>query len=141
MPIPNRGPRARAQEARAGIRDVVEAWFHVVRARRAIRSRPLRQIVAEVNARHADLEDDPSRTEALAAAFLRARALVPVRPSCLQDTLALDGWLAARSATASLVFGVKLDPFAAHCWMQADRVVLNDAVDTIAEFAPVLVVA
>jgi hypothetical protein len=36
------------------------------------------------------------------------------------------------------VFGVRLDPFAAHCWLQTDRLLLTDAADALGVFTPVL---
>ena len=76
----------------------------------------------------------------LAGRFRAARSLVPIPPICLQDSIALAFWLARRSACPALVFGAKLDPFSAHCWVQTDALVLNDAPDTVSQFAPVLVI-
>jgi hypothetical protein len=39
-----------------------------------------------------------------------------------------------------LVFGAKLNPFAAHCWVQLEDVVLNDRTDNVAVFTPVGVI-
>lgn len=33
-----------------------------------------------------------------------------------------------------LVFGVKLDPFSAHCWVQIGDLLLNDRADQVARF-------
>ena len=78
-------------------------------------------------------------TEQMAKRFLAVRRLVPVRPNCLLDSLALVRFLRARSASADLVFGVKLEPFGAHCWVQSDDTILNDSIDTASDFTPVLV--
>lgn len=69
--------------------------------------------------------------------FRRARRLIPFAPNCLTDSLALSAFLARRRVAHQLVFGVKLDPFAAHCWLQCDDLVLNDAVDRVASFVPI----
>lgn len=74
------------------------------------------------------------------ARFRAARRLVPLPPNCLLDSLALLAILARRGIGCELVFGVKLDPFAAHCWLEANGVVLNDSTDTISSFKPILVV-
>lgn len=74
------------------------------------------------------------------ARFRATRRLVPVATNCLTDSLALSAFLARRNIGHDLVFGVKLDPFAAHCWLQNDQAVLNDAADTVAAFTPILVV-
>lgn len=72
--------------------------------------------------------------------FKAARRLVPLTPNCLTDSLALATFLSRRGVRSDLVFAVKLDPFAAHCWLQNDDAILNDAADTVATFTPILVV-
>ena len=72
--------------------------------------------------------------------FLAARPLVPFSANCLLDSLALLRWLGSVGRGALLVFGVKLDPFAAHCWIQSGELLLNDLVENIERFRPVRVV-
>lgn len=79
-------------------------------------------------------------TLALARRFQRARGLIPIPPTCLQDSLALQDWLSARGAPSSLVFGVQLEPFSAHSWVQLGGIVLNDAPDRVLTYTPILVV-
>lgn len=68
--------------------------------------------------------------------FLRARKFIPVKTSCLLDSLSMVMFLARRHLHANIVFGVTDDPFAAHCWVQAGELILNDAVgNTRAYFA------
>lgn len=123
-------------------RDVIRALYLVVRCRRAVRKHPLELVIAERHVRSAG----PGETLASAAAlplaqrFLRARAFVPIGRVCLQDSLALYDWLTAHRTRPSLVVGVQLHPFAAHCWVQLGRTVLNDAVDKVTKYTPVLVV-
>lgn len=74
------------------------------------------------------------------ALFRTARLLIPIAPNCLTDSLALSAFLSRRDISFKLVFGVKLDPFAAHCWLQNDDAILNDAADSVAAFTPILVV-
>jgi hypothetical protein len=49
-------------------------------------------------------------------------------------------FLRSHEAGADLVFAAKLDPFAAHCWLQSGEVLLNDRLDRIESFTPVCVV-
>lgn len=72
--------------------------------------------------------------------YTAARRFVPVKPSCLLDTLALRTFLARRRLTASIVFGVSPDPFAAHAWLQSDDLVLNETVSYARMHTPILVV-
>lgn len=39
---------------------------------------------------------------------------------------------------ATLVIGVRIRPFAAHCWVQAEQTLLNDAVAPIQELTPIM---
>jgi hypothetical protein len=73
------------------------------------------------------------------ARFASARRLVPLAPNCLTDSLALASFLARRRIGFELVFGVKRDPFAAHCWLEMDGAVANDSADSVATFTPILV--
>lgn len=72
--------------------------------------------------------------------YTAARHFVPVKPSCLLDTLALRTFLARRRLTASIVFGVSPDPFAAHAWLQSGDLVLNETVSYARMHTPILVV-
>jgi hypothetical protein len=80
-------------------------------------------------ARHADRH---------AGAFARLRLLVSPAGNCLPLSLALARRCA--SADARLVFGVQLDPFAAHAWVQRDTEVLNDELHVVHAFTPILVI-
>lgn len=71
--------------------------------------------------------------------YTAARRFVPVKPSCLLDTLALRTFLARRRLTASIVFGVSPDPFAAHAWLQSGDLVLNETVSYARMHTPILV--
>lgn len=94
-----------------------------------------------------DMIPDPRRREPLnggdwaarSERFLCARKLVPLsaRDRCLLDSLTLLRWLGDLRSGAALVFGVKLNPFAAHCWVQADDLVLNDRLENVAAFTPI----
>ncbi|MDR6128760.1 hypothetical protein QE361_003227 [Sphingomonas sp. SORGH_AS802] len=73
-----------------------------------------------------------------AGAFTRLRLLVSPAGNCLPLSLALARRCA--SADARLVFGVQLDPFAAHAWVQRDTEVLNDELHVVYAFTPILVI-
>lgn len=77
------------------------------------------------------------RALAIAQAYAEARVLVPGKRHCVVNSLILLSLLWRRGAAADLYFGVHLDPFAAHCWVQIDDIVLTDPVDVVAEFTPV----
>lgn len=75
-----------------------------------------------------------------AAAFRRVRLYVPVGMRCLVDSIALARFLRRRKHRVHVVFGVAVDPFSAHCWVQADGVVLNDTLGNVTSHTPIRVV-
>jgi hypothetical protein len=127
--------------AKPRVRDVVSAAWLLRSSRHAIATRPIGEILFDLGN---SFETDRRQCHGLdpvanATRFITARRLVPYAPNCLTDSLALVRWL-GRSG-ASLVFGVKLEPFSAHCWVQLDELLLNDRGDTVAQFQPVRVAA
>ena len=117
-------------------RGVVSALWS---CRRALKRRGLENAAEEARRRKPSAEDG-SDLHLHLAAFRAARRLVPMAPNCLTDSLALSAFLAARGFRSDLVFGVKLDPFAAHCWLQNEEAILNDAADSVSDFTPILAV-
>lgn len=138
---PCRGLSASRPKDRLRALDLPRCWFLVDRARRQLKSRPLEQVLAARRGppTPSPTPEDTEWVEDLSARFRRTRSLVPIKPGCLQDSLALKDWL-GRGPGVAIVVGVKLEPFAAHCWVQVRDAVLNDAPDKVAEFTPVLVV-
>ncbi|MGY4398806.1 hypothetical protein ACVWZA_004016 [Sphingomonas sp. UYAg733] len=78
------------------------------------------------------------RAVALARGYARARNAIPIARACLPDSLALFGLLVAAGIDATLVIGVRDQPFAAHCWVQTDAFILTDALAPIRELTPIL---
>jgi hypothetical protein len=74
-----------------------------------------------------------------AALYRRARLYVPVDMCCLLDSVAMAKFLRRRQLHVHIVFGVALDPFSAHCWVQADDLVLNDTVGNVNSHTPIRV--
>lgn len=74
-----------------------------------------------------------------AAAFRRVRLYVPVGMRCLIDSVAMARFLRRRGAHVHVVFGVTVDPFSAHCWVQAGDLVLNDTLGNATSHIPIRV--
>tara|TARA_R110001606_G_scaffold319062_1_gene465943 strand:- start:23537 stop:24232 length:696 start_codon:yes stop_codon:yes gene_type:complete len=81
----------------------------------------------------------------------QARALVAVadrlsplfytrEDACRFRSLLLIRYLSFFGVKADWVFGVRLSPFGAHCWVALDREVLTDPLDTVLEYTPILIV-
>ncbi|MEJ2795999.1 lasso peptide biosynthesis B2 protein [Sphingopyxis sp. CCNWLW8] len=83
------------------------------------------------------LQRSQDRAAALAACFADQRRFFPAKRRCVPDSLALAAILWRRGCAAEVFFGVRLDPFAAHCWVQHGALLLSDPLDSVAEFTPV----
>lgn len=145
LELANHVPPARGLEPmRPQLRpaDLVRVWWLLACARRDVRTRPFSTLIASAhNARsQSSAVTGAPPLEPLVQRFHQARAYVPLASSCLWDSLALRQWLASRGHGCALVFATRLDPFAAHCWIEAEGIVLNDSPERIATFAPVAIV-
>jgi hypothetical protein len=75
-----------------------------------------------------------------ALVFERMLVWAPFQGKCLFRAAMLRRFLHRRGFKTAWVFGARTWPFAAHCWLQVGDVVINDRVDHVARFAPVMVV-
>jgi hypothetical protein len=73
----------------------------------------------------------------LVHAMMRATDLLPFTVNCVVRSFALKHLLAQHGFPTQLVIGVQLEPFIAHCWVQADGELLNDKLDCIRSFTPI----
>lgn len=127
---------------RARLSDVARLFYCLLRAKLSLRFTSIETALSTAcngelprKSRGADDAELVIATER----FLAARPLVPIKANCLSDSLALLLWLDRRCADVDLVFGAKLHPFAAHCWLQVDALILNDRIETVSAFTPVRV--
>lgn len=123
------------------LRDLVEVTALVHSARRTVARRHLTGAFARTAAARASelRHQDKDLRDRLVGRFLAVRSFVPQPAKCLHDTLALSRFLARRHLFPDIVIGVKLHPFAAHCWLQDGTTVLNDALTSARDYQPVLV--
>lgn len=84
------------------------------------------------------LERDSVGVTAAARLFWDMAPWLPIRGQCLQRSAALVSYLRRLGLGAEWVFGVRLWPFAAHCWVQCDDACLNDDVERLQAFTPIL---
>jgi len=149
-----KGPSSSAMEqskplGKLQLRESLEVFTDVYMARRCLRTYKLKEVLGmtasyrRVKIAQRPATVSPEHLQKLivdaAAAFRRTRLYVPVETCCLLDSIAMVGFLAKRGTYASIVFGVIGDPFSAHCWVQAEDVVLNDTVGNANAHTPILV--
>jgi hypothetical protein len=70
--------------------------------------------------------------------YVAARPWFPAKPICRLDAIALCLHLRRGGHPAALVFGVKLERFRAHCWVQCGDRVLNESQDIVARLTPLM---
>ncbi|NOW48417.1 hypothetical protein FHW96_004605 [Novosphingobium sp. SG751A] len=126
-------------------RDLLQAILALGRARYALRQHDLAGILVRIRDQKESFSGAarPStdrRARAIAAAFYRLNALVTRYDQCLLRSLAMMHCLLANRVPANLVFGVATRPFRAHCWLQHGGLVLNDTLEGIGNYTPILVV-
>jgi hypothetical protein len=128
---------------------LLEVSALVLAARRALKTRALADVMDRFVRYRWKCAEAPSAQPAtvpadlifeVAKSFNRARLYVPVKTSCLLDSLSMAKFLSRRRIVPSIVFGVTRDPFAAHCWVQVGDVVMNDTVGNVTAHTPIRIV-
>ena len=126
------------------------SWLHAAtfflssaHASRQLRAERFQTIIEFVRARKSRHDRhagplDLGRTRTLLAVFDRLRWFYPRPYLCLFDSLALIHFLARFHVYPDWVFGVNADPFEAHCWVQTGGLVLNDRVERVSGFTPIM---
>ena len=100
------------------------------------------EIIARAQSRQAArLAPGPAEEVAdLARRFADLLPWVPFQGDCLFRALLLQAVLRRRRFAATLVIGVQTWPFEAHAWVQAEDLVLDDGLDHVMGFSPILAV-
>ena len=131
----------------AGAAQLWRFGWSCLQAQLSLKLRPIQSIVEAVRDRKSRLSArgpqpaDPIRLRALVTAFTRLRPLFyTLRAACLLDSLTLLHFLSADGICPDWVFGVKTEPFDAHCWIQQGEILLNDVPDRVRQYSPILVV-
>jgi hypothetical protein len=84
---------------------------------------------------------DARDAHALVACFTRLRTFVYTKSdACLVDSVTLMHFLSSFGIRPVWVLGVATGPFAAHSWVQLGDAVLNDTIEHVSQFVPILVV-
>lgn len=120
----------------------VSAALALAWARRAMRPARIAATISELSKAKCRVGGEAAEEKAthLAARYAASRWIVPISPRCLVDALALDRILLRRGLAATLVFGVRTSPFAAHSWLQIPETILTGTAAEARNFTPILVV-
>jgi hypothetical protein len=107
-------------------------WGHIQRTVNAVANRKRR--------RASSTPFDVDKARELTASFQTLRSLFPRDYLCLFDSLALLEFLAGFDLYPTWVFGVRLEPWAAHCWVQEGQYIFNEGVEEAAFYTPIMTV-
>jgi hypothetical protein len=122
----------------------LHAWAS---AKIALRRRRLERLVNRVQRRSErqspSVATDIETVRGLLATFKAIRpVLFGSRDACVLESFVLAEFLSRHGIYPAWVFGVKTDPWGAHCWLQIDESVLNvqdNSADEAGRYAPIMV--
>lgn len=131
--------------SRVGLRTAFAFVVASLFAKFALRFWSFERVIRRVGDRRGRFADcppfDPDRARHLIDVFRRMRVfLFSSREECLHDSLAVLEFFAWHGLFPSWVFGVRARPFAAHCWVQHEHIVVNDSVEHVSGYVPIMVV-
>ncbi len=140
---PTRNPSSDSPVLRTTLAHKLGFLEACINASAQLRFLAIRRIVRRVETRkrrrlRRARRDDASLHE-LTAIFHRLRPYYVRAYLCRFDSLALIEFLAHFDQHPQWVFGVATEPFGAHCWVQARDCVLNDSVERIRQYTPIMV--
>lgn len=147
-PVSRSAMEAASEPQRFRLSERLEVFTTVLVTRIALKFSTLKKVLEGLQAARRFRTTSSAQREAFperqildaSAAFRRARLYVPIDMRCLLDSIAMARFLLRRGIPAHIVFGVALDPFSAHCWVQVDDLVLNDSVGNVASHTPIRIV-
>jgi len=131
------------ERPRIGARLFLRFVTAAVRARLLLKYRTFETVVERVKSRRGRTRAPVTDSElaGLVSAFATLRPFFfAAKDACLFDALSLSEFLGGYGVIPHWVFGVQSRPFAAHCWLQLDGFVLNDTVDNVQRYTPIMVV-
>lgn len=129
--------------ARVSLRQALRFFLACAKIDWLLRTRRLYRTLASIERRRLHSESIGSLKYAphiatLLVAFQRLRPLYPRSYLCLFDSLALFEFLAGDHLLPRIVFGIVADPFQAHCWLQDGSTVINDGLERVGRYKPIL---
>jgi len=128
----------------ARLRECVKALSMLSVARVQLRFAALHVILGRLEASKASQPDSASyssqRLQEVADAFEWTSRMIRSHDQCLARSLAATRRLTVLGVPAELVIGVRLRPFAAHSWTQVKHFLVNDHIDTVRTYTPILAI-
>ncbi|MDP3399561.1 MAG: lasso peptide biosynthesis B2 protein, partial [Brevundimonas sp.] len=112
----------------------------LLRSTLAFRGRPLFRLIEPLAPHGGSAAAPEDRLARAVAAARSAMPWIPFEGECLQRAFQLRRLLAERGMSVTWVFGVRTWPFAAHCWLQREDLVVGDTVERVSRYVPIMAV-
>lgn len=129
---------------RATLGQTATALGRILSVKTRLRRAGLARTLSAIATAKQDSNDSPANAAFLLdrsmAGFVRAAGVATVLDNCLCQSLAVGRTLLARGLRPEIVLGVRLGPFAAHCWVQHHDRLVNDRFDMVRTFTPILII-
>lgn len=122
-----------------GAAAIASAALRVLKAMTVLRLHGMKPALDRLAARHPAAVADARRASRVAASFAELRLVLRSLDRCLPLSIALTRASRHFDPDVRLVLGVQCNPFAAHAWVQRRSTVLNDRLDPVRAFTPILV--
>jgi hypothetical protein len=107
-----------------------------------LKLRPLEHSLSHLAQRRSRFTSDGcdlDKARDLTRTFMHLRPLAyAARNRCLLDSLTLAEFLASYGIRSTCIFGVRANPFEAHCWVQIGGHVVNETPEMAQRYAPIL---
>ncbi|MCW2338184.1 hypothetical protein M2337_002417 [Sphingobium sp. B2D3A] len=120
----------------AGLHCLIAQWI----AARQVRRRPLAGIIKSLRGgyRRATPENLELALRKVVGGLAWSSGLIDQLNQCLPRSIAFHRVCLASGIPSTLVFGVTIDPFSAHCWVQMDDLLLSDRLERVRIFTPIM---
>lgn len=125
---------------RPPVRAVIGAAGRTTRAMAALRYGGLAHTLEKLATAARPTVGGGEQTVLAASAFAELRFALRTLDRCLPLSIALARVAKRTNPDVRLVLGVACNPFGAHAWVQHGDTVLNDRLDAVATFTPILAV-
>ena len=138
---PNWNLRARTGVSTLMFSQIAWAYVRTIAFLRSRRLRSLLKRVSDITVHAPAIDSDsPHALQLLVTQFAKFRVwFYTARDACLLDSLVMTSVLRWHNVDARLHIGVAVMPFSAHAWVQVGSCVLDDSVDHVCGYTPILV--
>lgn len=138
-PPPARATALRSQYPQPRARDLCDAAIGLGDLLRHYRGRAFAEVLGQARDRPTLKTRRPAALRDVLDRFQAWIPYAPVSGKCLLRSFLLLRHLHRHGHDAMWVFGVTTWPFQAHCWLQLEDLVLDDEVDRVVAYTPIMV--